>query len=136
MKKYLVLVLAGFLAFSCFAQDTPVKIVFDVTNSDAKVHQSAIRHVKGMSEAYPDSEFEVVLYSGGLEMVWNEKSSVAQDIQELSKRPNVSFVVCEQSMAAHNVKKTDLVPGVETVPDGILEIAHKQQQDWSYIKEQ
>lgn len=136
MKKYLVLVFIGFLAFSCFAQDKPVKIVFDVTNKDAHVHQSAIRHVKGMSAAYPESEFEVVLYSGGLEMVWNERTSVAQDIQELAKRPNVSFVVCEQSMAGHNVTKSDLVPGVKTVPDGILEIAHKQQQGWSYIKEQ
>ncbi len=135
MKRYLILILVCFLSLNFYAQDKPVKIVFDVTSNDTKVHQSAMRHVKAMAEAYPDSQFEVVVYSGALDMVVKDQSTVAEDMKALAEKPNISFAVCEQSMAKHNVDNTALVLGVKTVPDGILEIAHKQQQGWSYIKE-
>ncbi|MFZ0490303.1 MAG: DsrE family protein [Salegentibacter sp.] len=136
MKRYLILILLCFLSLNSFGQDKPVKIVFDVTSSDVKVHQSAMRHVKAMAEAYPDSQFELVVYSGALDMVLKEKSSVAADMQMLAEKPNISFVVCAVTMKAHHASQKDLIPGVKTVPDGILEIAHKHQQGWSYIKEQ
>ncbi len=136
MKRYLILILLCFLSLNSFGQDKPVKIVFDVTSSDVKVHQSAMRHIKAMAEAYPDSQFELVVYSGALDMVLKEKSSVAADMQRLAEKPNISFVVCAVTMKGHHASEEDLIPGVKTVPDGILEIAHKQQQGWSYIKEQ
>lgn len=135
MKKFLVLVLAGFLAFNSFAQEKPVKIVFDVTSSDVKVHQSAVRHVKSMAEAYPNSQFELVVYSGGLDMLLKDKSAVASDIGAMVEKSNISVVVCKQSLSKHDLTEAALIPGVKTVPDGILEIADKQQQGWSYIKE-
>lgn len=136
MKKYLVLILTCFLVFQSFAQEKPVKIVFDVTSSDTKVHQSAVRHVKSMAEAYPNSQFELVVYSGGLDMLLKDKSAVASDIGAMVEKSNISVVVCKQSLLKHDLTEAALIPGVKTVPDGILEIADKQQQGWSYIKEQ
>ncbi len=136
MKKYLVLILVCFLAYQSFAQEKPVKIVFDVTSSDVKVHQSAVRHIKSMAEAYPNSQFELVVYSGGLDMLLNDKSTVANDIRAMTEKDNISVVVCKQSLDKHNLTEAALIPGVKTVPDGILEIANRQQQGWSYIKEQ
>lgn len=136
MKKYLILILVCFLSLGSFAQEKPVKIVFDVTSSDAKVHQSAVRHIKSMAEAYPNSQFELVVYSSGLDMVLNDKSSVAQDLKNMVQKPNISVAVCKQSLDKHNMTEAALIPGVKTVPDGILEIANKQQMGWSYIKEQ
>ena len=117
------------------AQEKPVKIVFDVTSSNIKVHGAALRHVKGMSKAYPDSKFEVVMYSGAIDMVLKDKSSVAADMEALSKNKNVSFVICEGTMKRHKIDKSQLIPGVTTVPDGILEIVAKQAEGWGYIKE-
>ena len=117
------------------AQDKPVKIVFDVTSADEGTHQSTIRHVKFMSEAYPDSEFEVVMYSKAMNMVLPDKSVVAKEVEELAKLENVSFVICEGTMKRYDVKKEDLIEGVQTVPDGILEIITKQAEGWGYIKE-
>jgi intracellular sulfur oxidation DsrE/DsrF family protein len=34
----------------------------------------------------------------------------------------------------NHVDKSQLLPGVETVPDGIYEIISKQKQGWGYIK--
>jgi len=135
MKNYITLLLAFFFALNISAQEKPVKIVFDVTSSNPKVHQAAIRHVKGMSKAYPDSQFEVVMYSGSINMVLKDKSSVAEDIEELSKNDNVTFVVCQGTMKRHKISDNQLIPGLKQVPDGILEIITKQAEGWGYIKE-
>jgi len=135
MKKYILLVITLVLTFNISAQENPVKIVFDVTSSDVNVHQAAVRHVKMMSRAYPDSEFEVVMYSGSIDMVLKDKSSVAEDMEELAKNDNISFVVCQGTMKRHKISEDQIIPGVKQVPDGILEIINKQQEGWGYIKE-
>ncbi|WP_242086419.1 DsrE family protein [Aestuariivivens sediminis] len=118
-----------------FAQENPVKIVFDVTSNNTKVHESAIRHVKAMSNAYPDSKFEVVMYSGAMDMVLKDKSTVGDDLEMLAKMDNIDFVICEGTMKRHDVDSTQLLSGVKSVPDGILEIIQKQKEGWGYIKE-
>lgn len=135
MKKTITLILALVVSVMTFAQETPVKIVFDVTSSNIAVHQSAMRHMKLMAQSYPDSKFEMVMYSGAIEMVLQEKSTVAIDMEALAKNDNVSFVICEGTMAKHKVDASQLIPGVTSVPDGILEIINKQAEGWGYIKE-
>ena len=134
MKKYVLmiaLVLGGFLQ----AQENPIKVVFDVTSSDPSTHSSTVRHVKMMSKAYPDSEFEIVGYSGSLDMFLAEKSTVKEDMEMLLQNKNVSVRVCAATMERHEATQEDLIVGVEPVPDGIMEIITKQQQGWGYIKE-
>ena len=134
MKSYwIVIVLLFVFQVSGFGQE--VKIVFDVTSGDTQVHESAMRHVKGMSESYPDSEFEVVVYSGALNMMLADKSTVKEDIEEVMKNGNVSFRVCAMTLKRYELDKSALIEGVGTVPDGILEIINKQSQGWGYIKE-
>lgn len=132
------LILTGIaLAFSLnvFGQTKPIKVVFDVTSKDSLIHQATVRHVKAMSAAYPDSEFEVVIYGGAVSMLHKNKSTVSNEINSFSKNDKVSFKVCEQSMKRHNVDNASLLTGVEVVPDGILEIVTKQGEGWGYIKE-
>ncbi|MDH5365777.1 MAG: DsrE family protein [Cyclobacteriaceae bacterium] len=135
MKNYCLVLLLMLIAYTTKAQTKPIKIVFDVTSSDVKVHQSTLRHVKLMSENYPNSEFEVVMYGGALEMVLIDKSSVAAEIEKFATNDNVTFMICSMTLNRHNVKKEQLVVGVGSVPDGILEIVEKQSEGWGYIKE-
>ena len=135
MKKIITLILIFFFALNLSAQEKPVKIVFDVTSSDAKVHQAAIRHVKFMSQAYADAQFEVVMYSGSQDMFVKDKSSVAEDMEALAKQDNITFVVCQGTMKRHKISDDQLIPGLQQVPDGILEIITKQADGWGYIKE-
>lgn len=88
-----------------------------------------------MSEAYPDSEFEVVIYGGAIDMALDGKSTVSDQIKSFEQDNNVSFKVCEGTMKRNEVPKSLLLTGVETVPDGILEIVTKQNEGWGYIKE-
>jgi len=130
-----MLLLALGFALNMTAQKTPVKIIFDVTSSNVKVHESTVRHVKLMAKAYPESQFEVVMYSGSINMVVKAKSTVAVDMEALAKKDNVSFVVCQGTMKRHKIDTSQLISGVTTVPDGILEIIMKQAEGWGYIKE-
>lgn len=135
MKKFSIILFILAIGFSLSAQENPIKIVFDVTSPDVKVHQSAYRHAKAMAKQYPDSDFEVVIYSGALDMVLKGKSSVEKEIEELAKNEHVSFVVCQGTMKRYDVTMDDIVTGVSSVPDGILELVEKQNEGWAYIKE-
>ena len=124
-----------FILFNLSVSAQEVKVVFDVTSADTKIHQSAMRHVKMMSNAYPDSEFEVVVYSGALNMMLKDKSSVQAEVESILKNDNVSFNVCSMTLQRKEMTQSDLITGVGTVPDGILEIIDKQSKGWGYIKE-
>lgn len=133
MKPICLLLLCSLAVFSAAAQQ--VNIVFDVTSPDTAVHAAAVRHVKLMSEAYPESNFEVVIYSGALPLVLKDKSTEADDVVKLADQENVTFKVCAMTLKKHQLEENSLLGGVGTVPDGIMEIVMKQQQGWAYIKE-
>ena len=135
MKKHVILLFLLVSSLLIEAQKKPIKIIFDVTSADEKIHQSTLRHVNLMSKNYPDSQFEVVVYSGALNMMVKEKSTVSDQIEKFSQNDKISFVVCAMSMKRHKVAKDQLVKGVVSVPDGILEIYQKQSEGWGYIKE-
>jgi len=67
-------------------------------------------------------------------MVVKNKSEVSDDVTKFAATPNISFKVCAIAMKNHNIDKSDLLPGVEIVPDGIYEIITKQKEGWGYIK--
>ncbi len=135
MKKLFLLLICVFVIDHVYPQSKPVNIVFDVTSADPSTHQSTLRHVKVMSANYPSSKFEVVVYSGSIEMVLKDKSTVADDIVSLADNKNVMFKVCAMTMKRHEIDESELLPNVEVVPDGILEIVTKQSEGWGYIKE-
>jgi len=88
-----------------------------------------------MSKSYPDSKFEMVIYSKAYKMVVKGKSVVSREMEALAKNKNVDFVVCHTSLNRHKIKASQLVSGVRAVPDGILENIEKQAQGWGNIKE-
>lgn len=135
MKKLIQLALALFITNIALAQEKPIKVVFDVTSGNTDVHKSAARHLRLMSETYPDSEFELVVYSSAYKMVDNKSSAAGETLREIVKNKNVAIVVCQNTMKRNDKSKEDLIPGVTTVPDGIFEIVSKQQLGWGYIKE-
>jgi len=135
MKKMLFAIVFLLVAQGTPAQTNPVKIVFDITSKDTLAHQGALRHVNMMSKAYPQSTFEVVIYGSALPMVVKGKSTIEKDLTTFVGNKNVSFKVCAATMKRYNVDKSQLVTGVEVVPDAIMEIVTKQGEGWGYIKE-
>ncbi|HEX5112720.1 MAG TPA: DsrE family protein [Saprospiraceae bacterium] len=124
-----------FISTMALAQSKPIKIVFDLTSGDTLDHQVALRHISLEAKAHPDAQLELVVYGKAMPIFVKDQSTVAKGIQELASNKNVSLRVCAQTMKHYNITTNDLLPGVQTVPDGILEVVAKQGEGWGYIKE-
>jgi intracellular sulfur oxidation DsrE/DsrF family protein len=134
-KKLFITTMIMLLCVDLWSQSKPVSVVFDVTSKDTVTQQTAIHHLALMTATYPNTKFEVVVYGGALPMVLKDKSTISKDLKQLEGNKNVSVKVCAVTMKRNNVDKTNLLPGVEVVPDGIMEIVNKQTEGWGYIKE-
>lgn len=135
MKKIILLSTFAFLMSNfLFAQKAPYKVVFDVTSKDTVVHQMVVRWIKEILNFNPSAKIEVVYYAKSLDMITKDKSVVADDVIKYAAKKNVAFRVCEVAMKNNQVDKTQLLAGVQTVPDGIYEIISKQHEGWGYIK--
>ena len=134
MKKFSFILLI-LLSRSVFLTAQPnYKVVFDITSKDTIDHKLVIRWASEVLKAEPTAKVEVVFYGQSLDMVVKNKSIVPDKIAALTTNKNISFKVCKVAMNAHNIDVSQLVAGVETVPDGIYEIISKQREGWGYIK--
>jgi intracellular sulfur oxidation DsrE/DsrF family protein len=122
------------VSFFSSGQSRPYNVVFDLTSSDTAEHKTVLRWIKGITKDNPNAKLEVVFYGQSLGMVDKDKSVVSNDVKEVLGNKNVSFKVCETAMKRHNMDKSQLLPGVGTVPDGIYEIVTKEGEGWGYIK--
>ena len=110
------------------------RVVFDLTSRDSLDQKAVMRWVKEVATSNPDAKVEVVMYGKGFELVMPDRSTVAAEVQEAIRNPNVSFRVCAVALKNNKVETSQLLPGVETVPDGIYELVEKQREGWGYIK--
>ncbi len=135
MKKKLALV-STIMLISVFAnaQVTNYKVVFDMSSKDTINQQAIVREIGLITGATPNAKLEVVIYGQGLDLAVKDRSPQQAAVQKLIADNKASFKVCAMTMKRNNIDQSQLVPGVEVVPDGIYEIISKQQQGWGYIK--
>ena len=135
MRRFLFLALFAQLAPGFVqAQDHPYRVVFDLTSRDTLEQKAVLRWVKEVSNASPIAQIEVVMYAKGFDLVMPERSAYIAEVKDAMKNPNVAFRVCAIALKNNGVDKSQLLAGVQTVPDGIYEIVSKQQDNWGYIK--
>ena len=132
-KNFLLLISLLFISILAAAQ-SDYKVVFDLTSKDSLDQQAVIRWLKEIVAASSDAKMEVVMYAKGVTMATKEKSAVADAVTQLATNKNISFKVCAVALKNQGIDKSQLLPGVEVVPDGIYEIISKQRDGWGYIK--
>ena len=135
MKKYL-LCISIIMLMTPFvnAQVTNYKVVFDMSSKDSVNQQAIIREIGLITDANPNAKLEVVIYGQGLDLAIKDRTAQQSAIQKIIAGNKASFKVCAMTMKRNNIDNSQLVPGVEIVPDGIYEIISKQQEGWGYIK--
>jgi uncharacterized protein len=129
-----VLVVGATAARVQLPQAKPYKVVFDLTSPDPLDQRAVIRWIKEVSAVNPKNEMEVVMYGRGLDLVVSGKTTMAADVAEAIKSAKVTFNACAIAMKNQQVEKSQLLPNVQIVPDGIGEIVAKQNAGWGYIK--
>jgi intracellular sulfur oxidation DsrE/DsrF family protein len=126
------------IATSALAQSpqpqSAYKVVFDLTSQDPLDQQAVLRWIREVSAVNPKNEMEVVMYGRGLDLVVSGKTSLASGVQEAMNNAHVTFRVCAIAMKNQQIDKSQLLPNVQIVPDGIGEIVAKQRAGWGYIK--
>jgi intracellular sulfur oxidation DsrE/DsrF family protein len=135
MKKNLFCI-SVIILMATFVQAQPknYKVVFDMSSRDTINQQAIIREIGLITGATPDAKLEVVIYGQGLDLAVKDRSAQQSAVQKLIADNKASFKVCAMTMKRNNIDQSQLVPGVEVVPDGIYEIISKQQEGWGYIK--
>lgn len=135
MRKYSLCISILMLVFPfVHAQTSNYKVVFDMSSRDSINQQAIVREIGLITGASPDAKLEVVIYGQGLELALKNRSAQQTAVEKIIASNKASFKVCAMTMKRNNVDSTQLVPGVEIVPDGIYEIISKQQAGWGYIK--
>ena len=134
MKKLILLASILFPAIFVNAQNADYRVVFDMTSRDSINQQAVVRELGLIREGNPDAKMEVVMYGQGIDLAIAGRSSQQAAVQKLIADKGITFKICAIAMKRNNVDKSQLIPGVEVVPDGIYEIITKQRDGWGYIK--
>ena len=133
-RTLLVELLAALSLVFARAQRQPYRVVFDLTSRDSLEQKAVLRWLREVGTSSPNAQMEVVMYAKGFELVMPERSAYIADVKEAMKSPKVTFKACAIALKNNSVDRSQLLPGVEVVPDGIHELVMKQQDHWGYIK--
>jgi uncharacterized protein len=112
----------------------PLKVVVHVNFAEAGAQRAGLKSVENVLKAEPDARVEVVCHAAGIGLVERARSEHAPAVAELIRK-GVRVVACENTMRQKAIRKQDLLPGVETVPSGAVEVIRKQQAEgYAYFK--
>src|SRR5258705_10563217 len=134
MKKIILAASILLVANLVKAQNADYRVVFDMTSRDSLNQQAVVRELNLIREGNPDAKLEVVMYGQGIDLAIKDRTSQQAAVQKLLTDKGISFKICAIAMKRNNIDKSQLIPGIEVVPDGIYEIILKQREGWGYIK--
>jgi uncharacterized protein len=135
MKKTLLFFIFSIFVHLLFAQKKQLQIVFDFTKADTASFNTMMRHAKNLMTFTGNAKLEIVCHGPGLDLLVNNKTTVQNEIEELNSKYHIVFAACEVTMKRRGIDKSQLLPQAITVPAALVELASKQQDGWSYIKE-
>ena len=121
-----------------FQKNQPVKLVFGVSDPGFQLKESlvnaayTIKYLKPRGIKY---QIQLVLYSKAVLPAnsFNEKYGGYSELMTELSEQGVEFVICNNSLVALDQSIDDLYPYMKVIPAGILQIAKKQMQGYSYI---
>ncbi|MGE0459968.1 MAG: hypothetical protein AB7Q16_01220 [Vicinamibacterales bacterium] len=116
------------------SQPEPYKVVFDLTSADPLDQQAVLRWINEVKAVNPRNQAEVVMYGRGLDLVITDKTTRAGEISKAIADLGASFKVCGIAVKNQKLDRSQLLPNVEIVPDGIGAIVARQRAGWGYIK--
>jgi uncharacterized protein len=135
MRKIYIFLFVMLLVGESSSAQQPLRIAFDFNKPDTASFSTVLRHAKNLMILRPNSSLEIVCHGQGLDMLLKDKSTVQREIEELSASYHVVFSACEATMKRRGIDKSQLLTQATIVPTATLELALKQQDGWSYIKE-
>lgn len=108
--------------------------VIQVSDNDPKKWKLALMNAKNIRNIYgaENMAVEIVASGPGLEMLKRD-SSVIPSLEEAANS-GIKLIACGNTMKMTNTRLEELIPYVEVVKHGVVEIVQKQQRGYSYVK--
>ena len=116
------------------AAATKYKVVFQVSDPDPKKWNLALSNIKNVQEELGRDhvDVELVAYGPGLAMLKFD-SEVGDRVAE-SIEHGVKIVACQNTMKSLKLTDADMLPRIQYVKAGVVEIMAKQAQGYQYIR--
>ena len=110
------------------------KVVFQVSDPDPKKWNLTLSNIKNVQEELGREhvDVELVAYGPGLAMLKFD-SEVGDRVAESIER-GVRIVACENTMKSLKLTEADMLPRIQYVKAGVVEIMAKQAQGYQYIR--
>lgn len=110
------------------------KAIIQLMSGDEAVIKSAVSQIDNLQKALNHQvDIELVCHGKSLPFVLNEDYYWSKTLDQLLSA-SVEIAACENMLNGNSKLKSDLYPGIKTVPARIAEIVIKQQEGWSYVK--
>jgi intracellular sulfur oxidation DsrE/DsrF family protein len=111
-----------------------MRSVVHLSSGDETEQETALAIVENMLADESDSIDEVVVaaQSEGIEAVTAD-GDYADQVRALID-DGVPFKGCENTLETKGLEKSDLVDGVETVPEGAIEVTRLQDEGYAYLR--
>jgi uncharacterized protein len=131
-----LLVATSALVLPAYAQQasTRGRVVMQVSDNDPAKWNLALNNAKNIQTdlGAANVDIEIVAYGPGINMLKAE-SVVGNRVDE-ALAAGVKVVACENTMRNQKLGKQDMLPKVDYVMAGVVELMQKQQQGWAYIR--
>lgn len=108
------------------------KVVMQLSSSDYGLHKAMLDQIVNLLNNLDDLQIEVVIHGQAYPFLL-ENSLFNLHVQDL-KEKNVHFLICKNTMHAHNLILNDLIQGVSIVQSGVAHLVKRQTEGWAYLK--
>jgi uncharacterized protein len=118
------------------------RLALQISDDDAAKMNAVLNVAANVSKYYSDKgeeiEIQVVAFNAGLNMLRADKSPVLDRLKSFKQgMPNVSFMACENTLAAmtrHEGKEPPLVDNATRVPAGVVTLIELGEKGWTIVR--
>ncbi len=131
-----LLVATSALVLPAYAQQasTRGRVVMQVSDNDPAKWNLALNNAKNVQTdlGAANVDIEIVAYGPGINML--KADSIVGNRVDEALAAGVKVVACENTMRNQKLARQDMLPKVDYVMAGVVELMQKQQQGWAYIR--
>lgn len=111
-----------------------LKAVIHCNFDDPTRQEAGLRNIQNILEGTDEEpDIVVICHGSGISLLEKDKSDSEKTVSELQKA-GVSFLACENTLQSKSLSAADLLPGVETIPSGAVEVLRRQQDGYGYFR--
>lgn len=110
------------------------RLVMQVSDGDAAHWRMVLGNARNVQAALgaANVDIEIVAFGPGLNMI-TQQSTVKDRVRD-SIAAGVRIVACENTMKIHKLTRDDMLPSLDYVEAGIVEVMIRQQQGFIYVR--